>query len=423
MLKHYFKLTMKLLRRKRVFTFVTMAGIVSPVVLIVLTASFLTHINDYNPPRSQFKNVVYLDNVTLKEIYENGEVNMNMSNPPTYFFIQKYIKTMTTPVKIGVISVPSFEQDIIYLNSKPYEIDIRFTDHEFWQITDFEFINGRSFNKTEFDSGSKVAIIDKKTSLAYFGTVNPTGKNITIKNENYKVIGVVENVDIMYFRLFANIFIPLTCSEEFQSKSVFSAFSIALLQANSSKDYEKLNNEYQKRLEQFSFADAEPFNYIEGSLTKDDYLGRLKLTLQNLLNIYHFNPKVFYLVVGILIFLFIILPAINLVNININRVYERFSEIGIRRSFGSSRKKLVEQFLLENLIVTFLGGLISAILAFLIIACVNCYDLLGGIYLSLNSNAFIISILSIFLLGILSGLAPSIHMARKKIVLSLNSMS
>ncbi|MBN1182123.1 MAG: ABC transporter permease [Bacteroidales bacterium] len=200
MFKHYLKLTLQLLKRKRVFTLVTLAGIIFPVLLIVLTASFLTRINDYTPPRTNFKNVVFLDNITLKEVLEDGDVNMRMGNPPFYSFIQKYVKTMTTPEKIGVISTPSNDQDMIYLNGKPYEIDIRYPDDVFWQITDFTFIQGRPFNTSEFKNGDRVTVIDKKTSMACFGTTNSIGKDIMVKNENYKVIGVIENVDILYFR-------------------------------------------------------------------------------------------------------------------------------------------------------------------------------------------------------------------------------
>ena len=423
MFKHYLKLTLKLLNRKRVFTLVTLAGIILPVLLIVLTASFLTRVNDYTPPRSNFKNVVSLDNVTLKEILEDGDVNMRMGNPPTYGFIQKYVRSMTTPEKIGVVSTPSHDQDIIYLNSKPYEIDIRYTDDVFWQIADFEFIRGRPFSSSEIQKGNKVIVIDRKTSMACFGTINTIGENVMVKNQNYKVIGVIENVDILYFRLSGNIYMPVTCNEEFLSNSIWSGFSIALIQLKNTKDFEKLNNEFKNILQKVDIKDIQPCNHAGGSFTKDNYLGRIKLMFQSLLGFYEFENLIFYLAIAIILFLFIILPSMNLVNININRVYERLSEIGIRRSFGSSIKKLMIQFLFENLIITLFGGLLAVVLALIVIYCINHFGLLAGVYLHFNIRAFVISILSMFMLGLLSGLAPSIKMARKKIILSLNTTS
>ena len=369
--------------------------------------------------------MIYLDNLSLKEILENGEQNMSMGNPPYYSFLQKHVKILTTPERVGLISSPffNFNQDIIFLSGKPYEINIRYTDNDFWEITDFNFIQGRPFNATEFKNGSRVIIIDEETSLACFGTTNSAGKNIVVKSQNYKVIGVVENVDILYFRLSGNVYMPFSCNEEFLSNSIWSGFSIALLQMKDSKDFDKINNEFQNELKKVTVDEIQPCNRIEGSLIKDNYIGRIKLILQSLLHIYEFKNSIFYFIIAIIVFLFIILPSINLVNININRVYERLSEIGIRRSFGSSIKRLTVQFLFENLIVTFMGGLLAVILALFVIHCINHFNLLTGIYLYFNSKVFIITILSIFMLSLLSGLAPAIKMARKKIILSLNTMS
>ena len=54
--------------------------------------------------------------------------------------------------------------------------------------------------------------------------------------------------------------------------------------------------------------------------------------------------------------LFMALPAMNLVNLNISRILERASEIGVRKAFGASSWTLVGQFLVENLILTLVGS-------------------------------------------------------------------
>ena len=50
-------------------------------------------------------------------------------------------------------------------------------------------------------------------------------------------------------------------------------------------------------------------------------------------------------------------PAdVNLVNINISRIMERASEIGVRKAFGAPSRTLVGQFLVENVLLTLIGG-------------------------------------------------------------------
>ncbi len=50
--------------------------------------------------------------------------------------------------------------------------------------------------------------------------------------------------------------------------------------------------------------------------------------------------------------LFMLLPTVNLVNLNVSRIMERASEIGVRKAFGASSRTLVGQFVVENLVLT-----------------------------------------------------------------------
>ena len=57
--------------------------------------------------------------------------------------------------------------------------------------------------------------------------------------------------------------------------------------------------------------------------------------------------------------LFALIPTVNLVNINISRIMERASEIGVRKAFGAPARTLVGQFLIENILLTLVGGLLG----------------------------------------------------------------
>ena len=51
-----------------------------------------------------------------------------------------------------------------------------------------------------------------------------------------------------------------------------------------------------------------------------------------------------------------LLPAVNLVNLNASRIMERASEIGVRKAFGASSRTLVGQFVVENVVLTLIGA-------------------------------------------------------------------
>src|SRR5207244_6461306 len=58
----------------------------------------------------------------------------------------------------------------------------------------------------------------------------------------------------------------------------------------------------------------------------------------------------------IIAILFMLLPTVNLININVSRIMERAGEIGVRKAFGASSWTLVAQFIVENIVLTLIGG-------------------------------------------------------------------
>jgi putative ABC transport system permease protein len=422
MLRNYLKLTIQLLRRKKVYTLVTLAGIVIPVTFIVLVTSFLVQINNYRSPRSDFRRVFYLDQITTKHILEDSTVNMQNNNPPTLPFIKKYVLPMKTPLRISVVSSAiMMNPDRIYRGIQALETSIRYTDDVFWQIADFKFLDGRPYNRAEYDQGSRVVVIDRKTSMEVFGSTRVAGEEIIIKNRTFRVIGVVENTDITMYRIAANLYIPYSCLDSYNATGDYVNFSRVLIQAEHPRDFEKINREFQKVLTYVTFGDESSYNDIGGSLTKDNYLKRIEALAGSYFHYHQRNRKPLYLAGILLVILFIILPAINLVNININRVYERLSEIGVRKTFGATIRRLRGQFLFESVLITLLGGILSILLSVLLIGLLNRTDALGGVYLAFNLPAFAISLVGILLIGLLSGILPSVSMAKAKIVECLYS--
>jgi putative ABC transport system permease protein len=110
------------------------------------------------------------------------------------------------------------------------------------------------------------------------------------------------------------------------------------------------------------------------------------------------------------------LPALNLMNINISRIMERSSEIGIRKAFGASSMTLVYQFLIENIILTLIGGLIALIMSFGIISIINSSGIIQNIHLSINFLVLAICLITCFLFGLISGVYPAWRMSRLQII-------
>jgi putative ABC transport system permease protein len=117
--------------------------------------------------------------------------------------------------------------------------------------------------------------------------------------------------------------------------------------------------------------------------------------------------------------LFMLLPALNLVNINVSRMLERSGEIGVRKAFGATGGRLVGQFLVENIFLTLLGGVLGLGLAAGTLALLNASHFFAYSNFALNSRVFAVALGVVLFFGILSGAYPAYKMSKLQAVKAL----
>ena len=115
---------------------------------------------------------------------------------------------------------------------------------------------------------------------------------------------------------------------------------------------------------------------------------------------------------AVLAALFALIPTVNLVNINISRIMERASEIGVRKAFGAPARTLVGQFLVENVLLTVIGGLIGLVMTFFVIRALNVSGILRYAQFGINSRVFGYGMLIALVFGLVSGVYPAWRMSR-----------
>ena len=112
----------------------------------------------------------------------------------------------------------------------------------------------------------------------------------------------------------------------------------------------------------------------------------------------------------------LVVGGIGVMNIMLVGVAERTREIGIRKAVGASNYSIVMQFLVEALMLSFIGGIIG-----LVAGVVLAFSIALGMYFAPVFNWQIIAIsLSVSLvIGVVFGLYPAIRAARKDPIESL----
>lgn len=137
----------------------------------------------------------------------------------------------------------------------------------------------------------------------------------------------------------------------------------------------------------------------------------------------------------LVVFLLLLVPALNLSGMNSTRMERRLGEMGVRKAFGASRSKLINQVLTENLLLTGLGGLAGLLFSYLILFFTRDWILDMGrqysdslpegtsvdfsISMLFNGKIFLIVLLVCLVMNILSALIPVYRSLRKHITDSL----
>jgi len=411
MFKNYLITFWKVIQRNKFFTFVSLFGIsITLMVLIVLAAVYDSTFGSHGPEKNKEK-LLYIFGGT----FTHDENSSTMRGSASYYFFDQTLKKMKIPKKVSVMTLPLSVS--CYSGDNKITAMRKHTDAEFWEVFEFDFIKGRPYTRQDVDLANRVAVLDRETALDYFGTLDCIGKPIRIDGHNFIVCGVVRETSINRTFPFGNIYQPFTTSgTDYLEKCVSGAF-LGIIQVEDRSDIDEAKEEYQTMLRKLQFPNPDRWNQV--SSYADSYL---EIFSRNLLQ-GDDNSRIglFTLITVILILLFMSFPALNLVNINITRILERASEIGIRRSYGASVKTLLMQFLIENMLITFIGGIIGFILALIVIYLINAGGLFPYFFLTINFQVVIYALIFSIFFGILSGVYPAYRMARMNIVNALKS--
>jgi putative ABC transport system permease protein len=210
-----------------------------------------------------------------------------------------------------------------------------------------ELVAGRHVVNGDIEAASLVAVIGTDLSDAFFGTMEPLGKEIDVDGHMLKVIGVAEKKGVVFGNSQDNfLWIPLTTfSKLYGSRRSFSVQAEAASMANfeAAQDQVRVTMRARRHLtydkpDDFSIETGESIMELWQNMTRGIYVVTLVVTAISLM-------------VG----------GIVVMNIMLVSVTERIKEIGVRKALGARRGDILRQFLVESVILSGFGGLMGVL--------------------------------------------------------------
>jgi putative ABC transport system permease protein len=402
MLRNYLLTAYKVFMRRKLFTAINLMCIVlTLVVLMVLTAMLE---NAFFPTGVEGKSERFLQ---VSSVHARSADGRNITTGPLgYKLIDTYLKPMPSVERVAVASRP--RKVAIYHEGRITTLEMRLVDANYWKVLDFTLLEGRLPNEDDDAQGRQVVVINASSAKRLFGSGSVAGRTINASGQALNVIGVVQ--DEMHLNAYAELWAPIASSPTTSYKHEMFGNFTALLLARSSNDLDMVRQNVKEVAKTVQFDDARA--NTRTLFWADDKLDVFARATMWSMEQEDSGARKLLLILGTLMFLFMLLPALNLVNLNTGRIVERSSEIGVRKAFGATSAQLVGQLVVENLLLCLAGGIIGLACAQAVLMWIAYSGVIPYLRLSINLPVMAYGFIITVVFGLLSGVLPAWKMSR-----------
>jgi putative ABC transport system permease protein len=410
MLKHYLSLSLKVFSRRKAFTCISLFGI--SFTLVVLTVATAMLDSTFAPRAPESRQDRMLVNFFAVMYGPNG----GWYSPAGYRLFDQQARGLPAVERLSISSTGG--SVVSYVNAAKITSALKRTDGEFWRVYDFQFIEGAPYTSRDVDEARFVAVINQTTCRKFFGLQSScVGRTIEADGQRFRVLGVVADVAFMRFMPFSDIWVPLTTAKsDAYRRDLMGNFQVTVL-ARDRSAFQSIREEFASRLTRVELPDRRFTTIVAPLETRFDAVARMTPIAQRREPLSQ-GWKLRVLLV-VLTVLFMLLPAVNLVNLNVSRVMERSSEIGMRKAFGASSMTLVGQFVFENVLLTIIGGTLGLAIADVALRVLNSSGAIPYADFTVNHRVFLYGLVLAIVFGLLSGVYPAWRMARLQPVAAL----
>lgn len=399
MFKHYLLTAFNVYWRRKLYTAINLLCIVLTLMVLLVVAAILQ--NTFWPSGVEGKSDRFLQISTL--IGKRGDESTRHS--PLGYKVIELLRGIKIAERVAAVTGPSAVS--VYQADRVTELQMRHADANYWQILDFVVRDGRLPNAEDDAAGRMVMVLNASSAERLFPDTRAVGQMLNVNGQSLQVIGVVE--DALHLNAYGEIWAPISTmpSSDYQQE-IWGDFR-ALLLARNAADLPRLKEAVAEVTRKIPFDPNEWDQMLMFADSKLDTFARE--LLQNQEQTEAGGPQLL-LVIALLMLLFMLLPALNLINLNVGRILERSSEIGVRKAFGASSKTLVAQFVIENVLLTLLGGALGLAGAIAVLSWLGHSGVIPYLSVEVNFAVFALAIAIAVVFGVLSGVIPAWKMAR-----------
>ena len=231
------------------------------------------------------------------------------------------------------------ESAFAVIDGKVRPASVGFVTPEYFEVNEFDFIEGKPF----VEVAPKHAVITEDIADRYYNS-NALGEKIEIQNVEYEIVGVVKDYSSLSNPLeTAKIWVSIQYNRFIPSSDWDDYSYVVLFSEDASVDEMKATLKH--------FFDT----YYSKRVKKDVDIKYNKFPTVQEIKENAVGGEMFSYGVGVLMFLLLLIPALNIMTLSQSNTLSRVQEIAIRRALGASRIQSFLQIISENIVLAFIG--------------------------------------------------------------------
>ncbi len=252
---------------------------------------------------------------------------------------------------------------------------------------------GSFFTDQQIISLARVAVIGPvvRDDLFGVGVSSVVGQTIRINKVNFKIIGITKakggtgfgNQDDM-------LFVPISTAQRFLAGGDY-VTTISIQAATADQMTAVQQQVTNLLLDRHHFSDSTQADFQV--LNQADIVATASSV-----------TGTFTILLGAIAGISLLVGGIGIMNMMLTTVTERTREIGLRKAIGAKKRDISVQFLVEAVMLTFLGGIIGVLLGWLASLAVTNF---AGITTSVSTNAMFLAFGVSAAIGIIFGYYPA----------------
>jgi putative ABC transport system permease protein len=291
-------------------------------------------------------------------------------------------------------------------DTRAYSIQVNGDYPSIQRIQVIHVDKGRFFNEEDLAQKGRVAVLGSEAASKLFSGEFPLGQKVRIDGISFEVIGVVEpRMQEGDSNINKQVYIPFSTMGDLKDIHYLDGIWM---------DYETDQYELVDRGIRNTLADSHAFKpddnraiFVFDAMKQVKQFGIITMGLKVLL------AFIGTLTLGI--------GGVGLMNIMLVSVTQRTREIGVEKALGGRKRDILMQFLAEALAITFIGGALGIVLAYVVsfsVGRLTFYSALAknaeaaDIRLIIDPSTLVVATVILIFVGIISGMLPAIKAAR-----------